>query len=82
VATTAGGGDDVALAATRAGVGEKYMAGKLRVPDHSSPAFPAEKKVSEQEFRRPPHNHLTSINVDIERPDDGNVLITCQISDI
>ena len=24
-------------------------------------------------------NHLTSINVDIERPDDGNVLIAGQI---
>jgi len=31
------------------------------------------KKVSEQEFWQPHHNHLTSINVDIERPDDGNV---------
>jgi hypothetical protein len=27
-------------------------------------------------------NHLTSINVDIERPDDGNVLVARQISDI
>ncbi len=27
-------------------------------------------------------NHLTSINVDIERPDDGNVLIARRISDI
>jgi hypothetical protein len=27
-------------------------------------------------------NHLTSIIVEIERPDDGNVLIAQQISDI
>jgi hypothetical protein len=27
-------------------------------------------------------NHLTSINVKIERPDDGNVLIAQQIPDI
>ena len=37
--------------------------------------FGGKKKVSEQEFRQPHHNHLTSINVYIERPDDGNVLI-------
>ena len=30
----------------------------------------------------PATTHLTSINVDIERPDDGNVLIVRQISDI
>jgi hypothetical protein len=47
----------------------------------SSPAFLAGKKVSEQEFRQPHHNHLTSINVDIERPDDGNVLIARELSD-
>ena len=34
--------------------------------------FWRDKKVSEQEFRRPHDNHLTSINVDIEHPDDGN----------
>ena len=44
--------------------------------------FWREKKVSEQEFRQPHHNHLTSITVDIKRPDDGNVLITRRISDI
>ena len=37
--------------------------------------FWREKKVSEQEFRRPHHNHLTSINAEIDRRDDGNVLI-------
>jgi hypothetical protein len=41
--------------------------------------FWRKKKVTEQEFRRPHHNHLTSINVDIEHPDDGNVLIARQI---
>ena len=43
--------------------------------------FGGKKKVR-QEFRRPHHNHLTSINVDIDRPDDGNVLIARRISDI
>ena len=47
----------------------------------SSPAFLAGKKVSEQEFQQPHHNHLTSINVDIEHPDDGNVLIAQELSD-
>ncbi len=37
--------------------------------------FWREKKVSEQELRRPHHNHLTSINAEIDRRDDGNVLI-------
>jgi hypothetical protein len=32
-------------------------------------------KVLEQEFQRPHHNHLTSINYEINRRDDGNVLI-------
>ena len=48
----------------------------------SSPAFLAGKKVSEQEFRQPHHNHLTSINAEIDHRDDGNVLIARQISDI
>ena len=53
---------------------------KERVPvttiRDSSPAFLAGKKVTEQEFQRPQHhNHLTSINVNIEHPDDGNGLI-------
>ena len=41
----------------------------------------AGKKVSEQEFRRPHQHHLTSINSEIDRPDDdvGNVLIARQI---
>ncbi len=47
----------------------------------SSPAFLAKKKVSEQKFRQPHHNHLTSINVNIERPDDGNILITRKLLD-
>ncbi len=41
-----------------------------------------EKKVSEQEFRRPHQNHLTSINAEIDRRDDGNVLIARRIPDI
>ena len=39
------------------------------------------KKVSEQEFRRPHHNHLTSINAEIDRRDDGNVLVARELSD-
>ena len=39
------------------------------------------KKVSEQEFRRPHHNHLTSINSEIDRRDDGNVLVARELSD-
>ncbi len=39
------------------------------------------KKVSEQEFQRPHHNHLTSLNSEIDPPDDGNVLIARLISD-
>jgi hypothetical protein len=48
----------------------------------SSPAFLAGKKVSEKEFRRPHHNHLTSIKSEIDCRDDGNVLIAQRISDI
>jgi len=40
------------------------------------------KKVSEQEFRRPHQNHLTSINAKIDRRDDGDVRIAPQISEI
>ncbi len=43
--------------------------------------FLAEKKVSEQEFRRPHHNHLTSINAEIDRRDDRNVLNARELSD-
>jgi len=39
------------------------------------------KKVSEQEFRRPHHNHLTSINSVIDHRDDGNVLIARELLD-
>ena len=39
------------------------------------------KKGSEQEFRQPHHNHLTSINAEIDRRDDGNVLIAQELSD-
>jgi hypothetical protein len=39
------------------------------------------KKVSEQEFRRPHHNHLTSIKSEIDHRDDGNVLIARELSD-
>ena len=39
------------------------------------------KKVSEQEFRQPHHNHLTSINSEIDRRDDGNVLIARELLD-
>jgi hypothetical protein len=45
----------------------------------SSPAFLAGKKVSEQEFRRPHHNHLTSINSVIDNHNDGNVFISRRI---
>jgi len=38
--------------------------------------------VSEQEFRRPHQNHLTSINAKIYRRDDGDVSIARRISDI
>ena len=41
----------------------------------------AGKKVSEQEFRQPHHNHLTSINSEIDRPNDGNVLVAQELSD-
>ncbi len=44
--------------------------------------FGGKKKVSEQEFRRPHHNHLTSFNSEIDRRDDGNVLIAGRIPDI
>ena len=37
---------------------------------------------SKQEFRRPHHNHLTSINAKIDRRDDGDVRIARRISDI
>jgi len=40
----------------------------------------AEKKVSEQEFRQPQHNHLTTINAKIDRRDNGRVLIAQRIS--
>ena len=43
--------------------------------------FGVEKKVSEQEFRRPHQNHLTSINAEIDRRDDGDVRIARRISD-
>ncbi len=42
----------------------------------------AGKKISEQEFRRPQHNHLTSINAEIDRRDNGSVLIAQRISNI
>jgi hypothetical protein len=45
----------------------------------SSPAFLAGKKVSEQEFRQPHHNHLTSINSVINHHNDGNVFIARRI---
>jgi hypothetical protein len=41
--------------------------------------FGGGKKVSEQEFRRPHHNHLSSINAEIDRRDDGSVLIARRI---
>jgi len=37
--------------------------------------FGGKKKSPEQEFRRPHHNHLTSINAEIDHRDDGNVLV-------
>ncbi len=40
------------------------------------------KKVSEQEFWRPHHNHLTSINAEIDHCDNGSVLIARRISNI
>mgnify|MGYP006197039347 CR=1 FL=1 len=39
-----------------------------------------EKKVSEQEFRRPHHNHLTSINAEIDHRVDGNVLVARELT--
>ena len=39
------------------------------------------KKVSEQEFRGPQQNHLTSINYEIDRRDDENVLIARELLD-
>jgi len=42
--------------------------------------FGGEKKSPEQEFRRPHHNHLISINAKIDRCDDGSVLIARRIS--
>jgi hypothetical protein len=52
---------------------------------HLSPglisSFFEEKKVSEQEFRRSHHNHLTSINDEIDRRDNGDVRIARRISD-
>ncbi len=38
-------------------------------------------EVSEQEFRRPHHNHLTSIYSVIDHRDDGNVLIARELRD-
>ena len=46
----------------------------------SSMAFLA-KKNSKQEFRRPPQNHLTSINSEIDRRNNGNVLIAQELSE-
>jgi hypothetical protein len=43
--------------------------------------FGEKKKGSEQEFRQPHHNHLTSINAEIDRSDDGNVLIAQELLD-
>ncbi len=43
--------------------------------------FGGKKKVSEQEFRQPHYNHLTSINAEIDRRDDGNVLVARELSD-
>jgi hypothetical protein len=43
--------------------------------------FSGGKKVSEQEFRQPHHNHLTSINAEIDRRDDGNVLVARELLD-
>jgi hypothetical protein len=54
-------------------------------PHHHPPRlisdFLADKKVSEQEFRLPHQNHLTSINYEIDRRDDGHVLIARELSD-
>ena len=36
-------------------------------------------KVLEQEFQRPHQHHLSSINSEIDSPDDGNFLIAGQI---
>ena len=44
--------------------------------------FGGKKKVSEQEFRRPHHNHLTSINAEIDHRDNRSVLIAQRISNI
>jgi len=41
-----------------------------------------ENKVSEQNFQRPHQNHLTSINAEIDRRNDGDIRIARQISDI
>ncbi len=43
--------------------------------------FGGKKKVSEQEIRQPHHNHLTSINAEIDRCNDGNVLVARELSD-
>ena len=42
--------------------------------------FGGKKKVSEQEFRRPHHNHLTSINAEIDHRVDGNVLVARELT--
>ena len=73
------------ISANAGSKGGKLPASRSRFAAHApSPGahlrlFWREKKVSEQEFRRPHHNHLPSINVYIERPDDGNVLIARRI---
>ena len=62
---------------------------KIYIHDGSPPApsseahiglFGGKKKVSEQEFRRPHHNHLTSINAEIDHRVDGNVLVARELT--
>jgi len=51
------------------------------IPQGSSRTIWWGEKVTEQEFRQPHQNHLTSINSIIDRRDDGNVLIAQELLD-
>ena len=63
-----------------------YSLGSWWIPTTSSQGRSTDElageKVSEQEFRRPQHNDLTSINAEIDRRDTGSVPIAQRISNI
>ena len=66
--------------------GPQASGGGANSPPHHPPRlisdYLAKKNVSEQEFRRLHHNHLTSINSEIDHRDHGDVRIAQRISDI